>query len=170
MSKLKNVKVLTTAAMLTAVAIILGFFKIPLTQLIEIRFGWIPIAVAGSMLGPVAGAVVGGLADIGGYLVKPTGPFFPGFTISGIISGLIYGFFLYKKEASILRFTAAEAVKVLIVGILLNTYWLSVLYGNPFYAVLITRIPKELIMLPIDIAIMTLVLKPVSKMRLNYSL
>ena len=72
-----NTKTLTVAAMLTAVGIVLGFFKLPINQLIEIRFGSIPIALAGMMFGPGVAGVVGALTDIGGYLVKPTGPFFP---------------------------------------------------------------------------------------------
>ena len=46
MKKLMNTKTLTVAAMLTAVGIVLGFFKLPINQLIEIRFGSIPIALA----------------------------------------------------------------------------------------------------------------------------
>ena len=55
---LSDIHVLTSAALLSAIAIILGFFKIPVTQVIEIRFAMLPIAVAGSLFGPVIGGAV----------------------------------------------------------------------------------------------------------------
>ena len=64
MSKLKNVRVLTGAAMLLAIAVILSFFKISLTEVMEIRFSNIPVAVAGMLFGPGVGGVVGALSDL----------------------------------------------------------------------------------------------------------
>ncbi len=51
------------------------------------------IAVGGYFFGPVVGAVIGALIDVVGYFVHPTGPFFPGFTISNALIGTIYGLF-----------------------------------------------------------------------------
>lgn len=162
MSKLKNVRVLTTTSMMIAIAILFGFFKIPITNVIEIRFSQIPIAMESALFGPMLGAIVGALADIGGYIVKPTGPYFPGFTISGLVSGLIFAFVLYKKEISLKRVLLAEILYTLIVGLGFNTLWLSMLYGNTFWAFLMMRLAKELIMIPVNTALMMVVLKPVS--------
>ena len=150
MKKLVNTKTLTVAAMLSALGIVLGFFKIPINQLIEIRFGSLPIAMAGMLFGPGVAGVVGFICDIGGYLVKPTGPFFPGFTFSAIVSGIIYGVMLYGKKCTLLRVFMAQVVHTLIVGIILNSYWLDILYfQNGYVATIIARLPKELIMIPI---------------------
>ena len=150
MSKLKNVKVLTTVAMLLALATVFGFLKVPITNLIEIRFGFIPIAIGSALFGPAVGGVVGGLADILGYLAKPTGPFFPGFTISSIVSGIIFGVILHgskgfkgDNKSLVIRIFAAELVNTLIVGLLINSYNLSFLYGTPFVATMTARIAKE---------------------------
>ena len=86
MSGLKNVRVLTGAAMLLAIAVILSFFKIPLTEVMEIRFANIPVAVAGMLFGPGVGGAVGALSDILGYAVRPTGPYFPGFTVTAALT------------------------------------------------------------------------------------
>lgn len=75
MSKFKNVKLITLVGMLTAVAIILVFFKIALSPVLEIRFTQYSLAAAGYLFGPAAGLLVGILSDVGGYLVRPTGPF-----------------------------------------------------------------------------------------------
>ena len=159
MNRLKETRILTLAAMLTAVGIILGFFKIPISQIIEIRFGSLPIAVAGMSLGPGIAAVVGALIDIGGYLVKPTGPFFPGFTISGIVSGLIFGAILYKKELHPVRILVALLVHTLIVGIIMNTFWLDFMYiKKGFFITLMARLPKELAMIPINYILLSIFL------------
>ncbi|SFL30655.1 ECF transporter S component, folate family [Lachnospiraceae bacterium KH1T2] len=164
MSKLRNTKTITTAGMLVAIGIVLGFFKVPINNLIEIRFGNLPIAAAGTLMGPVPAAIVGALTDIGGFLVKPTGAFFPGFTLSGIITGIIFGLLLKTDDSSnlsIVRIFIAQLIVTVFVNVLLNGYWLSLLYGKGYAAILIARIPKELIMLPINTLLITAIAKPV---------
>lgn len=162
MSKLKDIQVLSAAAMLAAIAIVLGFFKIPLNQVIEIRFGSLPLSVTGFLFGPVIGAIVGAVADVGGYLIRPTGPFFVGFTISSIVAGTIFGVMLHNKEVTIWRIVLTEVLQMLIVNLFLNTLWLSMLYGKAFIPLVGARIVKELIMLPINCALITFILKSVS--------
>ncbi|SEA83784.1 ECF transporter S component, folate family [Pseudobutyrivibrio sp. ACV-2] len=164
MKKLFNTKTLTIAAMLTAIGIILGFFKLPITQLIEIRFGSLPVAMAGMMFGPGVAGIVGALIDIGGFLVKPTGPFFPGFTISGIVSGIIFGVMLHDNKCTFLRIFATQAIHTLIVGIIMNSFWLNLLYlKNGYLAAIIARLPKELIMIPVMTVLLYTVLNSLEK-------
>ena len=164
MQKLKNVRVLTVSAFLVAIATVLGFFKVPITELIEIRFQYLPIAVGGAMFGPAVGGVIGMLADILGYLVKPTGAFFPGFTISSILSGIIYGLFFYKKRITVPRIIAAELTETIVCSLVINSINLSILYGNAFSVVVATRLLKVLIMFPIDTIILTVVLKAIPRL------
>lgn len=164
MSNLKNTRVLTDAALLVAIGIILGFLKIPVTSLIEIRLESLPTCIAGFIFGPAVAAVVGALTDIGSYLVKPTGPFFPGFTISYILTGIIFGVFLHGKEPAVKRILLAVTVNTLLVNTLLNGFWLSFLYGMPFGAVIAARIVKQLIMIPINTLIITAALKSVRRL------
>ncbi|MBP3851924.1 MAG: folate family ECF transporter S component [Erysipelotrichaceae bacterium] len=150
----KNVKMLTTTALLVALATICGFFKIPINQVVEIRFAFLPIACAGALYGPVVGAVVGALSDILGFIVRPTGPFFPGFTLNAAIQGILFGFFLYKKEPTLMRCTLANFIQTLIVTLLLTPLWLTVLYTMDFKVVLASRMIKTLIMFPIETAML----------------
>ena len=162
---LRDIRVLTGAGLLSAVAIILGFFKIPVTQLIEIRFAMLPIALAGSLFGPVVGGIVGMIADVGGYIVKPTGPFFPGFTITSLISGVIFGIFLYRQKPGAQHILASQIVYTLVCGILLNSLWLSMLYGNGFIPVLTARLVKEMVMIPINTLMLATIMEPVRRYR-----
>ncbi len=159
MNKLKNVYVLTVCALLVAIATVLGFFKlVVIPELIEIRFAFMPIGMSGMLFGPFIGGMVGALADVLGYLVNPTGPFFPGFTIATAISGVIYGVFLYKKKITIPRVMLAQAVESVVVSLLLNSLNLSILYGNGFIAVLTPKIIKAIALYPFKTALLYLVL------------
>lgn len=163
MKKLKDIRVLSMCAMLLAVSAILGFFKIPLSELIEIRLQFLPVACAGMLFGAPAGALVGGLSDILCYIIKPTGPFFPGFTVSSIIQGMIYGMILYNKPLSLKRVLMAQIVDTLVVSMILNPIWLMLLYNNAFSVVFLSRIVKVAVMLPINTALLMGVLNVVRR-------
>ena len=164
--ELKNLKTLVMASMLLAIAVVLGFYTLQLTEFIKIGFAYIANELAGMMFGPVVGSLIGALADVLKYLVNPTGPFFPGFTISGFLGGLIYGIVLYKKPLSIKRVIVANTLVTVLVNLLVNTYWLTLLYRNAFMALLPARIVKQIIMLPIEVALFYGVARVLIKARL----
>ena len=166
MNKLKDVKILTTTALLVAIATVLGFLKLPINQLVELRFAYLPIAAGGMLFGPGIGCIVGLLADVLGYLVRPTGPFFPGFTIATAIEGLIFGLFLYKKKLTIPRVIVANLVETVVVSLILNTINLMILYGNPFWAVLSAKLLKNAVMFPINTVILYLILRSIERLPL----
>lgn len=145
----KAVLRLTTSAMLLALSVILGFFKIPLSQVSEIRLQFLPVAAEGILFGPLYGGIVGGLSDILCYMVRPTGAFFPGFTISAVIQGMIYGLILHEDHG-LKRILLALVLDTVIVSLILNPLWLMILYGNSFIVVFSARIIKVLIMFPIN--------------------
>ncbi len=161
--ELKEVRALAMTAMLLAIAVVLGFYSLQVTDYIKIGFAFLADELAGMMFGPVAGGLMGGLADLVKYIVRPTGPFFPGFTISGLAGGLIYGMVLYKRPLSLKRVVLANGLVTLIVNICMNTYWLTLLYGSAFLAILPARIVKEAIMLPITVVLFYTVAKVLSR-------
>lgn len=151
--ELKDVRTLAAAAMLLAVTVVLGFYRLQLTEYIRIGFDSVAKELTGMLFGPVIGCMVGGLSDVMAYIIKPVGGFFPGFTISAMAGGIIYGTVLYKRPLSFLRVAAANSAVAVIVNLGLNTYWLTLLYGDAFFALLPVRAFKQLIMLPIDIVL-----------------
>ena len=161
--ELKNVRTIAMTAMLLAVAVVLGFYTLQLTDYIKIGFVYIANELTGMMFGPVVGALMGGLADVVKYIVNPTGPFFPGFTISGVLGGLIYGCVLYKRPLSLKRIILANVLVMVLVNILVNTYWLTLLYGSAYMALLPVRILKQVIMLPIEVVFILCSCKSVDK-------
>jgi len=148
--------------MLLAVAAVLGFIKIPLNQIIELRFTYLAYGIGGYLMGPFAGALIGGLSDLLAYIVRPTGGFFPGFTLSAALQGLIYGYWLYNHELTFKRVFIVQTAIAIIISLGLNTLWLSMLYHLPLVATLTPRIVKTAVMLPIEAGMLYLILKKVN--------
>lgn len=156
----QDVRKLAVMAMLLALAVVLGFYAtVQIGDYLKIGFAFIPNELTGMLFGPVAGGFMGAVADIAKYIVKPTGAFFPGFTISGLAGGLIYGLVLYKRPVSLKRIIIANTLVTILVNLLLNTYWLTALYGNTFAVLIPARIIKEAILLPIDVVLFFTVTK-----------
>ena len=145
---------LVISAMLLALQVVLGFFSISIGEYIRISFGYIALAAAGAILGPVAAPVNGALADILGFLIKPTGPYFPGFTITGLVNGLIYGVMFYQDEVSLKRILVTKLVADVVCNLILNTLWVNMLYGKAFFVLLPPRLIKNLAQYPIDVLIL----------------
>ena len=162
-----STQVIAVSAMLVALGVILSFLRIPLSAVTEITLTGLPIAVGGYLLGPGIGFLIGALIDICGYFAAPRGPFFPGFTISTALTGMIYGLLLYHRwwdgqsggsgpgrrgsYGLLLRTAAAHLIKTVLISLLLNCFWLSIFYGMNFSAVFFASLPKEAVNFPIEV-------------------
>ena len=136
--------------MLGAVSVVLGYLTLELGETLKIGFSSIANQIVYYLFGPVVGGAFGGALDILKYLVKPTGPYFPGWTFGAMLAGLIYGVFYYKKTISLGRVLVAELLVSVICNMLLGTYWLTLMYGNGFMQIFWLRVQKNLIMWPIN--------------------
>ena len=124
-------KSLVAMAMLLALRLALGYVtNIQLTEDIKIGFTIFPTTVACMMFGSIPGLVMGGAADLIGFFLKPTGPFFPGYTLDSMVAGFIYGCFFYRREKiTLLRVMAALATVTVVVNLCMTTSWISIQYG-----------------------------------------
>lgn len=157
--ELKKVRSLTTAAMLLAVAVVLGIFSIPVTPSVKVSLATIAIQLTAALFGPAVAGISGGLADVIQHFIRPTGAYFPGFTISGILAGLIFGFFYYRRQPNLKRIIFANILVSIPVNLFLNTFWLKILYGSAYLALLPARAAKELILLPVFVVLVALLLR-----------
>lgn len=164
--ELKNVTNLVLCAMLAAMAIILGLYTIRLGEFIKIGFSTIPNQIAACLFGPATAAIFGGTLDILKFITSPDTGYFPGFTLSGIIAGFIYGIFYYKKNPGFIKVLAATFLVNVIVNIGLNTLWLAIMYnydGMKYLTVLQARAVKNIVMTPIDAIVFWTVMRPVGE-------
>ena len=156
MSKLKKI---ILSALLLAILIILSRFISIKTEILVISLSFIPIMMSSIWLGPKYSTIISGLGDLIGAILFPFGPYFPGFTISSVISGLIYGLFLYNKDKKIdnkkliLKLILSSSIVLLIVNIFINSLWIHLLYGKAYLAVLVSRVVAQIVMLPIQVIV-----------------
>lgn len=150
-----DARVMAIMAMLIALQIILSrIFTINLGDTLRINFGFVPNAVAGMLLGPVPAMIVAGLSDLMGAVLFPSGPLYLGFTLTAMMGGLFYGVFFYQKEFTLKRAMVCKMVAMLVCNILMNTLWLKLMYGQAFFALLPSRLIKNLIQYPLDVALL----------------
>jgi len=168
--ELKSVQTITMTGMLIALSVILVFFlNVSISNVLRISFSFLPLAVGGMLYGPAVGGIMGAVSDILGYMIKPTGPFFPGFTFNSLLTGALYGIFLYKSPVKLVRVICVSALITVIVNLLLNPLWLSIMYGNAYIVLLTGRIVKNLVMYPINTALLFFVLKFVERVKTRSS-
>ena len=159
-----STKNLVLMAMLTALEIVLSRFLSISAWNTKIGFAFVPVVLAALLLGPLYAGVVAALADLLGAILFPVGAYFPGFTLTAFLMGLTYGLFLYRKQ-DFLRIFAAVAVHQLLLSLLLNTLWISVLYGSSFVPLLVTRIAQCAILWAVQLAVIPLLVQLAPKLR-----
>lgn len=162
---------LTVSALLIALDVVFSRVLAINTPLMKIGLGFAAVALSAMLYGPAWAALTAALGDLIGALLFPTGAYFPGFTATAALTGLIFGLFLYRREKSWLRAFLAALCNCLLVTLLLNTLMIAVFFrsspaelaGADFArfmeltslkALLAARIPQFFIML----AVQTLVL------------
>lgn len=150
----------TSIGLLVGISIVLTRVlgvMIPIAGVMALRisFGQIPIMLAGILLGPGAGALTGALADLLGFMLFPFGTYFPGFTLSAALWGVLPPLILHllqKKEQyqyGFIPLLITVFVTSLVVSIGLNTLWLSIMFGKAFWVLLPPRALSNLIQVPI---------------------
>ncbi len=161
-------KYLVMAAFLSAISIILTrFFYIMPTPQLRFSIGYMPIMLSGLLFGPIIGALTGIVADLVGVLINPQGTFHLGFTISsmlvGLIPALIIIFFKDSNNKKLKKPIILSCIFVcILVCILLNTYWLSLLFGKSIFVMLPIRTLKSIIEMLIIFILLT-ILYPIIK-------
>ncbi len=99
MFKKLTTKDLVTMAVLMALTIILGRTLAIPTPVSRISFSFLPIAVAGMLVGPVWAGIMAFAADFLGTMINAFGGvYFPLFGLTEFCYGFIYGLFFYQKE------------------------------------------------------------------------
>lgn len=159
--KNNNVKKLVQISLLMALQIILTRFCSINTPIVRIGFGFLPIAIIAMMYGPMSAGVANAIADFMGVMLFPNGAYFPGFTLTAFLSGVIYGLFLYNKPKTWSRIILSVVAINLLLNLGLDTLWLQILMKQGFLALLPTRIMKVAIMIPIQVVCIGVVWKKI---------
>ncbi len=151
-----STRTLAYAGVLVALNVILArFVSIPVGNILRISIGSVPIILSGLWLGPVTGGICGLLGDLIGCAINGYAPN-PFITVSSVLMGVLpalFKNFLSKKSNAFigfLRFLAVMSPVFLITSLGITTYGLSVMYGMPFGATFVSRLPQSATMCVVD--------------------
>jgi len=164
----KNVRTLSLTAVLIALTIIgNGVTKIPLTMGLEIRFGFVFLSTIAYLFGPVVTFAAGFITSALTFLLFPSGfAFDPRFDLNAGLAGAIYAVFLYRKnyksEYFVIWIVAAKFFVNLVCNVFINTALLKGYIGSLAEIITITRVFKNIALLPVEIIIMLIVIKYVA--------
>ena len=159
-----------TLAMLTALEIVLSrLVPVVSSQQIKVSFAFVPVVIAAYLYGVKGGALVSGISDVLGAIMFPVGEFFPGFTLTAILIGAVFGIFLGKKADGKLNPFFRSFIPVLITQLVLslglNTFWISYMYHSPYLGVLVPRCVQTLVMIGVESVIIPIFIQAFSKIR-----
>lgn len=161
---LKKPQNIAICGMLLALRILLGYFSnltLAITPDIKIGLTFLPIAIAGILCGPIAAGAIGALGDLICFLLAPMGAYFPGWTINGLMIGLLYGIFLFECKRFMPSLIICEIVSGLFVEIALGSLWLYIQYSRAFWITAGVRGIKTLVAIPIEIVVIIILEKTV---------
>jgi len=146
-------------SLLIALEVVMGRFAGIMTPIVSINFSFLPLVVNAIVFGPVSATVSAAISDILGAFLFPQGLgiYFPGFTLSAALNGLTYGLLLHRKPLRLWRICIACFITNILISLGLSTYWVYMMTGKGFLALLPTRILQNAIMLPIKIIVIKLV-------------
>ncbi|MDD6919907.1 MAG: folate family ECF transporter S component [Eubacteriales bacterium] len=138
--------------LLIALEIILTRFLSIQLPIVRIGLGFLPVAICAMMYGPIWSGVCYAIGDVLGMMLFPSPQgYFPGFTLSAFVTGVIFGIFLYNKEVKFVNAFLASFVSLLIVTVFMNTLWLNMLVGKAFLVLLPPRLLEAAFMLVVEI-------------------
>ena len=153
-NKTVSTRDLIIISMLMALTIVLERNFSIQTLGIRIGFGFVPVACTAMLYGPVISGVSYAVADFIGISLFPVaGGYFPGFTVTALLTGVVYGVFLYNKKKNFLNVGIAVTIVCLLLNLGLDTLWLYILLKDGVVAYIPGRITKALVMIPVQIII-----------------
>lgn len=162
---LREARTLTTMSIQIALGLLLGLVTLVPNEFLKIGLGFTVTSAMGFLFGPVPACLGAGAIDVLRFFLRPTGPYFFGFTFNALLTGTIYGLLLYHRRPTFWRCLLTKGVVSLTVNVILSTLWLAVLYGQAINVLLPVRLIKNAVALPVEAAIMFFILKTMERVR-----
>ncbi len=151
----KSSKMLAFAALICALRIVVKLFSIQLAPGLRLTFDCYVNAIGSLIYGPLVGLGVGALSDSIGYLVNPSGAYFPPFMLVEMLSSFIFGLFFWGRKITATKAVVAKFTVNLVCNIIftsLFTKWMAELgmMGTEYYFFDAARIVKNLVLFPLE--------------------
>lgn len=160
-AKLHSIKYLSLIAITIAMKITLGAFFIPISENLRIYISFVITVIEAAMIGPAAGIVSGGITDILGFMIHPSGAFFFGYTISSMLGSFIYAIFLYNQKIKLWRIFCSKLCVNLFVNVLLGSLWSTMMFSKGYIFYATKSLIKNITLLPLEVFLIYLLFKMV---------
>lgn len=148
-------------AMLTALNVVMAevlvFPAIP--KVLELSFGFVPIAVCGMLFGPVPAMLVAVVGDVVGAAIFNAGDFFLGYTLTALLTGLFYGLFLHKDGLKWYHVLIGQLLVSLVCYAGCNTLWAYLMGYARTAQYIVTRLTVNVVAYPIYALVLFLLLR-----------
>ncbi len=162
--ELRSLRVVTFCGVMGALAVVLGALTtINLGPYVKFGLSGLPDQAVDYLFGPAVGAVFSGALEVIKFVLRPDGVYFPGFTLSAILSGLIWGFALYRRPITLARVIVAQLLIKIFINLGCNTLWLVILYDKAAWAIFPARVVANATRLPAEILISYVLLKTLER-------
>ena len=154
-----SAQMISLLGMLTALQMVLQYLVAINTPIMRIGFGFVPVAIAAILYGPLGALPVGVIADVMGSTLFSTG-WYPPLTITAACYAITFGVLLYNKYSpGFVRITMAAVIYNFIFSMLLQTYLLTFLTGRGFEVLISTRSVQACIMFAIQMVMLPILVK-----------
>ncbi len=138
-------------------------------KIVDLSLVALPVMLAGIFFGPLAGGLVGIVAETAGFFMSPTGAYNPVFSVIMALLGVIAGlFYLKSKTTTIWKTIGLVVLTQLLCSAILTTLTIHLFYGIPLIALLPGRGIGVAIKIPVLIVLLTILverLRPVAVRR-----
>ena len=152
--ELRQLRTLTLAALFVGLRIVISSFYIPVGENLYIYFNFFVTGLGSLIYGPLVGFGAGFVSDILSFIVHPIGGFFPGYTLTEMLSGMTYGLFLYRARISVVRVALCKLTVNLLINVALGSVWSAILYGKGYYYYLAKSVVKNLLLWPLEVILL----------------
>ncbi len=156
-----NIRSIAMAAVLCAIAIVIEKFNLPLSTTLQISLSFFAIGLCSMLTGPVMAIFCGLIVDLVGSIGSPY-PFFAGYTLTAVMTALLYALFLYRTKITFWRVFAAEATINLFINAALGSMWRLAMYGGSYDVYLVQSGLKNLVLLLPEVLLLGIFLTAVS--------
>lgn len=153
MDELKNIRTLTMTALFGCMSVVMGYFTIQIGDFLKIGFSSVVQQFVYYLFGPGTGMLFAGAMDILKFAVRPTGAFFPGYTLNAMVAAVIYGLFYYRQRITLRRVLAAQFLVAMVCNVCLGTLWwhmTTTQASAAFWPVFGVRLGKNLVQWPLN--------------------
>ena len=161
-AEFKDTKMIVLAALILALRIAVKPLSIPIAGDLKEGIGFIVNAFGSMIYGPVLALLSGALSDTLGYLLFPSGVYFPAYMITDMAGSFVFALFLYRAEITVTRLLLCRFSICLFVNVALaypiHVWYYSAVMGRP-YAIALIRVVKNIALFPIETVILAIVFR-----------